>query len=103
MTQPDPTQILTLSDAGHTPAAIALALSLPPGKVYATLRRERPGRKRAPRTRTSLIPSRVLALSAAGVKAGRIAAVCGVSAAYVYRLIKEAAPLPPAPVPPPPY
>ena len=88
MTPPLPT-ILTLSDNGHTPAAISAALAIPPGKVYATLRRERPGRKRAPRTRTSLIPKRVVALSAAGVKAGRIAELLGVSDAYVYRILAE--------------
>lgn len=80
-------EVLELCDAGHTPAAIAARLGLTPGKVYAILRRERPGRKRAPRRRVSEVPARVKGLAAAGVGAARIAELLGVSRQYVYAIL----------------
>jgi hypothetical protein len=107
------------SDAGETPAQISAALAIPAGKVYAILRQHRPSRPRAPRTRTSEVPARVVALAtpdgiktslaAVGIKAKDIAKECGVSEAYVHRIIQEARrvipppPPPHPPIPPPPY
>jgi hypothetical protein len=85
----DEAKIIALCDAGHVPGAIAATLSLPAGKVYTVLRRERPDRKRAPRTRTSDVPTRVRALYLVGIKPKRIAALCSVSNAYVYRILSE--------------
>lgn len=82
-------QILALNDAGHTPASIAATLGLALGPVYAVLRAERPKRPRAPRTRTSAIPPKVLGLHRAGVGAGRIAALLKISRAYVHRIVAE--------------
>ncbi len=75
-----------LSDAGHAPAAIALALGMPIGKVYSTLRAERPNRTRAARRATSEVPARVVALAAAGMRVGRIAEL----KAYCYRILSDA-------------
>jgi hypothetical protein len=83
-------RITEMSDNGHTPAAISLATGIPAGRVYAVLRRERPNRARAPRRPTSPLPARVLALHGAGLRAGRIAELCGCSKAYIYRILKEA-------------
>jgi hypothetical protein len=91
-------RVLEMSDAGHTPAAISLATGLAPGKVYATLRAQRPDRPRAPRARTSPVPGRVVALADVGVRAGRIAELLGCSGAYVYRILSEATP-PASPAP----
>jgi transposase len=79
-----------LSDQGHSPSAIASRLALPPGKVYAVLRRERPNRTRAARRCSSEVPAKVAALAAAGLSAKRIAELCGCSKAYIYRLLQEA-------------
>jgi hypothetical protein len=81
--------ILFLLDQGLTPAQIAAALGLKVGKVYAVLRKERPGRTRAPRSRTSAKRALVIALAQAGVGATRIAVLCEVSRAYVYRILQE--------------
>jgi hypothetical protein len=84
-------RILALSDEGNTPAQIAAAIStakLP--QIYATLRAERPNRKRAPRPCTSAIPATVLGMKAAGIREPRIANLLGVSRAYVYRIVANA-------------
>lgn len=85
----DTVAILELADAGHTPGAIAAALNLTTGRVYATLRAHRPDRVRSPRTRTSEKPGQVLFLAAQGVRPGRIAVLLGISRAYVYRVLAE--------------
>jgi DNA-directed RNA polymerase specialized sigma24 family protein len=82
--------ICEMSDFGHTPAQIAAATGVPAGRVYAVLRAQRPDRVRAPRRLTSLLPARVLALHGAGLRAKRIAELCGCSKAYIYRILKEA-------------
>jgi hypothetical protein len=80
--------ILSLSDAGRTPAAIAAALpDVPLSTVYAVLRRHRPARKRAPRPRTSDLPRRIEGLASRGYKVARIAELLGCSRAYVYRYL----------------
>jgi hypothetical protein len=85
----DAAQILSLCDAGETPAAIAAALSLPPGRVYAILRRERPNRTRAPRSPTSDKPRMMRGLAAAGIAPKRIAVLLEVAPAYVYRVLAQ--------------
>jgi hypothetical protein len=95
--------ILSLSDAGHPPAAIASAIPTSLSTVYATLRAARPLRKRAPRERTSEKRRRVLAARDAGYRARDVAMLVGCSEAYVYRILAEQV-VPPSPtVPPPPY
>lgn len=91
---PTPAQrarILSLSDQGTTPAAIASDLALPVGAVYAALRVGRPNRSRVRRPRTSEVPAKVLGLAAAGVAVPRVAALLGVSRAYVYRIMAAGA------------
>lgn len=83
-----PSAILALCDAGKMPAEIAAALDVPLPGVYAILRAKRPNRKRAPRPCTSQVPALVRGLNAEGVAVGRIATLCQVSRAYVYRLRK---------------
>lgn len=85
MTSPTHQSILDLSDAGHTPASIAAALSLSLSTVYATLRAHRPQRARAPRPRTSDLPRRIQGLASRGHKPARIAELLDCSRAYVYR------------------
>lgn len=99
MTTPHLPQILSIHDAGNTPAQIATSLSVSLSTVYATLRQHRPGRSRAPRTRSSTVRARVLSLAA--YDAGTVAMLVGVSAAYVYRLRAEGAAS--QSIPPPPY
>jgi DNA invertase Pin-like site-specific DNA recombinase len=81
--------ILSLNDAGHTPAAIAAHLSLSVGTVYAALRAHRPTRPRAPRSRTSEKRAMVLGLVAQGVPVARVAFLQDCSRAYVYKLLAE--------------
>lgn len=82
---PHHSDILSLNDAGHTPASVSRALSLSPSTVYAVLRQYRPDRARAPRPRTSDLPGRIVGLASRGHKPARIAVLLGVSRAYVYR------------------
>ncbi len=96
MTNPTRPTILELSDAGHHPAAIARALSISVGSVYAVLRVERPNRPRKPRPRTSDLPYRIRGLRSGGIKPGRIAELLDCSRTFVYRVLA-------APLPPPPY
>lgn len=89
---PDTLQtLLDLADADLPVADIASAVQLTPGRVYAILRKHRPSRRRTPRTLTSSLPAKVRALVKAGAKPSRAAFLCGVTRAYVYRIIKEAA------------
>lgn len=83
--------ILSLSDSGEHPQAIALALTLPAGRVYAVLRQHRPKRTRKPRVCTSDVPEKVRGLRfVCGYEPPRIAALLDVSRAYVYRILAEA-------------
>lgn len=93
---PTRSQILSLSDAGHPPDAIAHSLALSPTTVYAVLREHRPARPRKVRARTSDLPYRIRGLRGCGIKPARIAVLLGCSRAYVYRILGE-------PIPPPPY
>lgn len=89
-------QILHLSDTDHTPRRIAVLLDVPLSTVYATLRKYRPHRARAPRPCTSDLPYRIAGLASKGYKPARAAELLEVSRAYVYRWW-------PRPLPPPPY
>lgn len=80
-------QILSLYDAGTLPRD--LCATHPKGVVYAVLRKFRPDRTRAPRLRTSAIPAQALALAKAGMSAGRVASVLGISRAYAHRLCRS--------------
>lgn len=80
--------ILALFDAGHTPVEIA-SRGFQKGQVYAVLRAQRAGRGRAPRRRTSEVREKVRALRAAGLAAGRISALLGISRTWVYALLKD--------------
>jgi len=93
------TQILQLSDAGHTPAQVATAVPTSLSTVYAVLRTHRPARPRAPRTRTGEKRRLIEGLLSRKWQPVRIATVLGVSPQYVYRIVAEQ---PPA-LPPPPY
>jgi hypothetical protein len=77
--------ILEWSDAGHKVATIAAQVSLKERVVYAALARHRPDRPREARRLTSVVPAKIAALQAAGATPTRIAELCGVSRAYVYR------------------
>lgn len=77
--------ILSQSDAGHHPAAIADALSVSPSHVYSVLRAHRPDRARKARARVSDVPDRIAGFAGRGWKAASIAAELGISRAYVYR------------------
>ena len=81
--------ILTLADAGVSPAAIALEVPCSLGHVYGVLREHRPARARAKRTRTSEVPAKVAGLHGQGIAPSRIAFLLGVSKAYVYRILQE--------------
>jgi len=89
MTAPDPT-ILSRFDAGETPVQIAKATGVKSARVYAILRKHRPDRPRAARSRTSTKPEQMLALHAEGVAVERIAEILEVSKAYVYGQIQKA-------------
>lgn len=86
-----PQRILTLHDAGHYPDAIVGAASVSLGYVHGVLRRERPGRTRKPRERTSSLRAKILGLRAAGISPGRVAELLAneCSRTYVYRVLKE--------------
>lgn len=82
-------QILTLIDAGHTPADL-IRTGLSRDQVYRVLRTYRPGRERCARTPTSIKPAQICALYAAGLKdVERIATICECSTAYVYKHLRE--------------
>lgn len=85
-------QILELHDAGHYPDAIAGAADVSLGYVHGVLRRERPGRTRKPRERTSPLRAKILGLRAAGIATKRVAEllVNECSRTYVYRVLQEA-------------
>lgn len=82
-------EILTFFDTDFTPYEISIALSLPLAKVYRVLRLHRPDRPRTPRRRTSLVRPKALALHAEGLSIAKIAALCQVDEAWVYRLVAE--------------
>lgn len=98
MTSPHLPRILSLSDQGDPPAAIATSLSVSLSTVYAVLRAHRPKRGRAAREKTSEVRARVQALAA--YDAGTVAILVGCSTQYVYRIRAEGTP---SQVPPPPY
>lgn len=87
MTRPGAEAILEMFDAGHTPRAI-IAAGFDKYHVYRVLRRSRPERARAPRSRTSTKPALFRALGEEGLSAERIAQICQYSLAYVYRHIQ---------------
>lgn len=82
-------QILAAHDAGQSVQQIALAIPCSTGHVYGILRQHRPLRTRKPRTATSDTPRMVRGLAAQGIVVERIAVLCGVSRAYVYRILAE--------------
>lgn len=81
--------LLDLSDVGHAPRRIAVLLDVPLSTVYATLRKHRPHRARAPRPCTSDLPYRIAGLASKGYKPARVAELLEVSRAYVYRILAE--------------
>jgi len=83
-------EILERADRGDPVETIAADVGLSLGYIYGILRRERPKRERKPRERTSQMPAAVLGLYKRGIKPARIAALKGVSRAYVYRILTEA-------------
>jgi hypothetical protein len=88
MTKPHHETILEMFDAGKTPVQIIEA-GVSKRVVYAVLRRERPGRARAPRTRVSKVPAQVRRMAAAGLGVARIAELLRVTQVYVYRILAE--------------
>lgn len=81
--------ILKLFDLGQTPVQIIASTGAKRDLVYKVLRRLRPGRKRAPRTKTSHVPAQVRRLYIAGIEPTRIATLCRCSTAYVYAILKR--------------
>lgn len=82
-------RILLAHDAGLQAAEIATSEGVSYSHVCGILRRERPGRTRKPRARTSEKPRMVLGLRRQGVSAERIAFLVQVSEQYVYRILAE--------------
>jgi len=78
--------ILALSDAGHSPAAIATRLATSLSTVYTTLRRHRPDRPRAPRPRGSDVAILVAGLLREGIEPARVAELARCSRAWVYKV-----------------
>lgn len=91
MTNPTLATILTMSDAGHYPDAIAEATDVSLGYVHGVLREHRPNRARKPRERTSPLRVKILGLRASGITTKRIAELLAneCSRAYVYRVLSE--------------
>lgn len=85
---PAAVRILELFDAGKTPVQI-IAAGQRRDRVYAVLRKERPARARAPRTRTSVVPGLARQLDAEGFSAARIAVLLCVTPQYVYSILKR--------------
>lgn len=81
--------ILDMLDAGKTPVEIIRATGLSSTYVYAELRKHRPARARAPRTRTSERVPMIIGLRSRGHGVERIAVLCDCSEAYVYRVLAE--------------
>lgn len=79
--------IVALADAGTPASAIAAALDITVGRVYAVLREQRPGRKRKSRRHTSVVPDQVRGLVSGGIKPARVAVLLSITPAYVYRII----------------
>lgn len=89
---PSHSQILAFYDVTPDAAAVASALSVSVGTVYAVLRHHRPDRLRKPRPRTSgSVDKRrlILGLVSCGHKVARVAELVGVSRTYVYRVIAD--------------
>lgn len=80
-------QILSLADAGETVAAICIQTGLRPSRVYQLLRLHRPHRKRKRQPPPDSKVPVIRGLDGAGVPPKRIAALLGVSRAYVYRVL----------------
>ena len=83
--------ILTRSDAGEHPAAIAAALSVTPGYIYGILRTERPRRPRKAREKKSELRRMIVGLRAAGIPPVRVAFLLQHSCtrAWVYKILSE--------------
>jgi hypothetical protein len=81
--------ILERHDRGELVSAISHAESVGFGYVYSTLRRYRPNRPRAPRTRTSQRRKLILGLLAQGIAPPRVAFLAECTPAYVYKLQQE--------------
>lgn len=93
-----PHAILALSDAGNYPADIAETVVWTDSAgqrwtgasltyVYRVLSRERPDRARKPRPRTSDKARKIKGLASRGIGRTRIAELCGVSRAYVHKVL----------------
>ena len=92
MTRPHHSQILAFYDASPDATAVARALSISVGTVYAVLRHHRPDRKRKPRPVTSESADKrrqILGLVSRGHKVARVAELVGVSRTYCYRVMSE--------------
>lgn len=87
MVKPFHATILAAFDAGTLPRD--LCATYPKGVVYSVLRQHRPDRTRAPRRKTSLLPSQARALAKEGMRPARVAGVLGISRAYAYRLCQK--------------
>lgn len=86
---PSHSQILAFYDAAPDAAAVASALSVSVGTVYAVLREHRPDRQRKPRPRTSDKRRLILGLVSRGHKVARVAELAGCSRTFVYRILAE--------------
>lgn len=83
-------EILKRSDRDESVASIAVATGKSPGWIYKVLREHRPNRPRKPRKVTSDLPETIRAL-ASEHKPSSIARRLGVSRAYVYKVLQQAA------------
>lgn len=84
-------QLLKRTDAGERISDVAVTAGVTTGRIYAILRKHRPERDRAARTRTSMIPAKILALNKLGTKPSRIAELLGgISRQYVHKVIADA-------------
>jgi hypothetical protein len=84
---PTQTAILKRHDAKQSAQEIAAALDVSMSYVYATLRSERPNRKRKTHPKRSDLPRMIAGLHGQGIPQSRIAVVLGVSRQYVSRVL----------------
>lgn len=83
-------QLLQAADQGARAADIAASLGVTPAAVYSQLKKHRRGRKRSPRVEGfNETRFKIVGLLAAGHLPSRVAAVVGVSRAYVYKIQGE--------------
>lgn len=82
--------ILAFYDVTPDAAAVASALSISKGTVYAVLRKHRPTRLRKPRPvlqESADKRRQILGLVSLGYKVARVATLVGCSRTYVYRVL----------------